>query len=121
MSKGLGLRGLKTSFIPGMVFLGLTVFSTHFVDPCAHAIEGEAEFVEKEIKAVRQAVREVVKIPSPPEPEEGKTDFVIMPIPISNPTVGTGLGAISMFLYKAGEKAPTSSTAFGGFYTNNDN
>lgn len=71
----------------------------------AYAIEGEAEFVEKEIKAMRQAVREVVKISPPPEPEEGKADFVIMPIPISTPTVGTGLGAVSMFLYKAGVKA----------------
>jgi hypothetical protein len=103
-----------------IVLGGIALFSTVLMPPFAHAIEGEAEFVEKEIRAVREAVREVVKIPPPPEPDAGKTDFVIMPIPISNPTVGTGLGAVSMFLYKAGEKAPTSSTAFGGFYTNND-
>ena len=103
-----------------IVLWEFALFLTYLMIPVAYAIEGEAEFVEKEINAMRHTVREVVKIRPPPEPEEGKTDFVIMPIPISNPTVGTGLGAVSMFLYKAGEKAPTSSTAFGGFYTNND-
>ena len=120
MGKGLCLCGLKNFFIPCIVILGCTLFFFNLMNHLGHAIEGEAEIVEKEIKGMRQTVREVVKFPPPQEPEEGKTDFVIMPIPISNPTVGTGLGAVSMVLYKAGEKAPTSSTAFGGFYTNND-
>jgi hypothetical protein len=43
---------------------------------------------------------------------------VMMPLPVSNPTAGTGLGLVSVVLYKA--NAPTSSTTLGGFYTSNE-
>jgi len=75
------------------------------------------ESVQKEIQGVEKAVREVVKMPPP---EEGKSDFVIMPIPISNPTIGSGLGLGGMFLYPADKKSPISSTTLGGFYTSNE-
>ncbi len=47
----------------------------------------------------------------------GERDFVFMPIPISNPTVGIGLGLAGMFLYQLAPDASPSTTTFGGFYT----
>jgi outer membrane protein assembly factor BamA len=83
----------------------------------AWGIEDQLMSMQNEIQVVEKAVREVVKIAPP---EEGKSDFVIMPIPISNPTVGTGLGLASMFLYPADQKSPISSTTFGGFYSSSE-
>lgn len=115
-----GLFHQKTSSFLFLASLAVLLGVGILIPARGWAIEGETDSIEKEIRAAREVVREVVKFPPPPEPEEGKTDFVIMPIPISNPTVGTGLGAAAMFLYPAGEKAPASSTTFGGFYTNNN-
>ena len=42
--------------------------------------------------------------------------FFVMPIPISNPTIGTGLGLSTMYLFQAGENAPPSSVNLVGFY-----
>jgi Omp85 superfamily domain len=53
------------------------------------------------------------------EAEEGvKTghDFVIAPIPISNPSIGTGLALTGMVLYKLDQDSPESSTALGAGY-----
>jgi hypothetical protein len=44
----------------------------------------------------------------------------IMPIPMVNPTIGTGLGAMTMYLFEAGENAPPSSLFLGGFYTDSE-
>jgi outer membrane protein assembly factor BamA len=76
------------------------------------------ESAEKEVRAAKDAVKEHIK--TTPPGEESKTDFVVMPIPISNPTIGTGLGAAAMFLYPVDTQSPVSSTTVGGFYTNND-
>jgi hypothetical protein len=60
--------------------------------------------------------------PKKPKKEEEKKkekgwDWVLAPIPISNPTIGTGLGATGMILYKLDERSPASNTALGGLYT----
>jgi hypothetical protein len=56
--------------------------------------------------------------------DEGKADekdkWIAMPIPISNPTIGTGLGLSALYLYKIDEASPTSNTMVGGLYTNTD-
>jgi hypothetical protein len=44
----------------------------------------------------------------------------IMPIPLVNPSIGTGLGGVSMYLFEAGENAPPSSLFLGGFYTDSE-
>ncbi len=44
----------------------------------------------------------------------GERRFFLMPVPISNPTIGTGLGVITMRLFQAGENAPPSSFMLGG-------
>jgi len=49
-----------------------------------------------------------------------KTDFVVMPIPISNPTIGTGLAVAAMYLYKIDEASPASNTMAGALYTDTD-
>lgn len=54
----------------------------------------------------------------------GKTPgYLIMPIPIANPTIGTGLAATALFNYKHNyddTESPTSSTGLFGMYTNTD-
>lgn len=51
-------------------------------------------------------------------------DFVVVPIPISNPTLDTGLVVGAAYFYKQTEEQkkaqPASVTAFGGMYTSND-
>ena len=44
----------------------------------------------------------------------------ILPIPIANPTIGTGLGAVSMYLFQAGRDAPPSSLYLGGFWADSE-
>ena len=80
-------------------------------------VEDQLTSIQQEILGVEKVVREVVK--SAP-PEEDKRDTVIMPIPISNPTVGTGLGVAGMFLYPTDKESPISSTTVGAFYTSNE-
>lgn len=50
----------------------------------------------------------------------GENRFFVMPIPIANPTIGTGLGGVAMYLFQAGENAPPSSLSLMGFYTDSD-
>jgi hypothetical protein len=38
----------------------------------------------------------------------GEKRFFVMPIPISNPTIGTGLGVSAMQLFRAGMNGPPS-------------
>jgi hypothetical protein len=51
-------------------------------------------------------------------------DFVVVPIPISNPTLDTGLVAGAAYFYRQTEEQkraqPASVTAMGGMYTSND-
>ena len=57
------------------------------------------------------------------EVEGTKGSFAFIPIPISNPTIGTGLGAVVMYMHPkaAGdESAPTSSTGIFGMYTDSE-
>jgi hypothetical protein len=44
-------------------------------------------------------------------------DVVVAPIPISNPTVGTGLAVVVMPFYYLGEHSPLSNTAIAAGYT----
>jgi hypothetical protein len=44
------------------------------------------------------------------------SNFVIAPIPISNPSVGTGLALTGMWLYDVDKDSPASSTALGAGY-----
>ena len=44
-------------------------------------------------------------------------DLVVAPIPISNPTIGTGLAVVVMPFYHVGEGSPLSNTIFAAGYT----
>jgi outer membrane protein assembly factor BamA len=46
-------------------------------------------------------------------------NIVVAPIPISNPSVGTGLALTGMFLYQMDAQSPESFTGVGGGYTSN--
>jgi hypothetical protein len=47
----------------------------------------------------------------------GLEDVVVVPIPISNPTVGTGLAVVVMPFYHLGPDSPLSNTAIAAGYT----
>jgi hypothetical protein len=51
---------------------------------------------------------------------EKAVNFVFVPIPISNPTIGSGLALAGMALYKIDERSPDSFTGLGGGYTSNN-
>jgi hypothetical protein len=48
----------------------------------------------------------------------GEKRFFVMPVPISNPTIGSGLGAATMYLFQGGENAPPSSVTIGALWAN---
>ena len=52
--------------------------------------------------------------------EAGGVNYVVAPIPISNPTIGTGLAVTGMILYDVDPRSPVSFTALGGGYTSSD-
>ena len=57
------------------------------------------------------------------EPAEGVNtgrNTVVVPIPVSNPTVGTGLALAGMILYKVDPASPDSSTTLGGGYLSSE-
>jgi hypothetical protein len=47
-------------------------------------------------------------------------NFVAMPIPVVNPTVGAGAALVGMLLYELDEESPPSSTAIGAAWTNRE-
>jgi hypothetical protein len=66
----------------------------------------------------------VTQVPgkTPSEKEERKGEFLIAPIPVSNPTVGSGLALVSGYIYpmnKDDKISPPSLTGGGGVYTDN--
>jgi outer membrane protein assembly factor BamA len=64
--------------------------------------------------------------PKPPPgvpPKERKTEVVAAPIPISNPTIGTGLGAVGALLFpltRSDTISPPAVGGLGGFYTDSN-
>jgi hypothetical protein len=56
------------------------------------------------------------------EQKERKTEFLAAPIPLSNPTLGSGLGLVGAMLFpleKSDTVSPPSVAGVGGFYTSN--
>ena len=52
--------------------------------------------------------------------KERRTDFIVAPIPMSNPTFGSGLGAVGAVLFplnRSDKVTPLSVAGIGGFYT----
>lgn len=66
----------------------------------------QEEFVQDEAEQA-EAVKEL---------KSGR-NFVAAPIPIVNPTLGEGLGAVAMYLYKMDEGSQSSFTSAGALYT----
>ena len=91
------------------VLIAVLVWALASIAPPLHAqqeyIQDEAERAEK--------LKETTK-------EKKKRNVVAAPIPIVNPTLGEGLGAIAMYLYKLDEGSQSSFTGVGGLYTNTD-
>ncbi len=74
-------------------------------------------FIVSPACAKEENLDELNRLLEPVSKTKSETGLVVMPIPFSNPTIGTGLGAAAMYLYPMGENAPPSFTALGGLYT----
>ena len=48
------------------------------------------------------------------KPEKKSRDFVAMPIPVSNPTIGTGLAGIVMWIHRFDDVSPPSTAMHRG-------
>jgi hypothetical protein len=84
----------------------LAASAAFFVTLAAHAVEPG------------QLAREIGVDPSKQMAETRLIeDVVIAPIPISNPTVGTGLAVVVMPFYYLGEESPLSNTAIAAGFT----
>lgn len=53
-------------------------------------------------------------------PDKSARDLVVFPIPISNPTIGTGLALTAALFYKIGQASNPSLTGVGAFLTSNN-
>ncbi len=73
----------------------------------------------EKVKILAQIVDEAIGDEDEEEADK-KFEFLAMPIPIADPTVGAGLGFNAMMMYSLGENAPPSSTGVFGFYTDSD-
>jgi hypothetical protein len=51
---------------------------------------------------------------------ESRRNFVAAPIPIVNPTLGEGLGAVAMYFYQMDEESQASFTGAGALYTSSE-
>jgi outer membrane protein assembly factor BamA len=75
----------------------------------APALHAQQEYIQDEAERAEK-LKETKK----------KRNLVAAPIPIVNPTLGEGLGAIAMYLYKTDEGSQSSYTGVGGLYTNTE-
>ena len=97
-----------------MIRLGATVSALAFgLIPVTDAMGGDPG-----TDPVGRQIDDLVRPASGIVSDSLKTERVVMPIPVSNPTVGTGLAVATMFLYRLDEQSPSSSSTFGGAYTN---
>jgi hypothetical protein len=65
---------------------------------------------------IRQTAGEAVKPLEKTKKNRRLKNWVMMPVPISNPTIGTGLALGAMRLYKLDEEAPASTLTIGGMW-----
>lgn len=77
--------------------------------PLAAPVAAQDESVQREAERA-EAVKELAS----------GGNWVAAPIPIVNPTLGEGLGAIAMYLYKLDEESQSSFTGAGAFYTSSE-
>jgi len=85
-------------------------------DPYNDAANGRLDSVTD----VPSQVRASFKRTEPGEPNKnGDTDFVVVPIPRSDPTLGTGLMLAAAYFYKLDDTSQPSLTGVGAFATSN--
>jgi len=73
--------------------------------------------IEEKVDQVIEDEQKIAQI----GPQRG--NFVLVPIPVSNPTVGTGLLGVAMYLHpkpQGAEEVPNDTSGIGALYTNND-
>jgi hypothetical protein len=79
-----------------------------------------SQIIDESVLDVHQKGTKVAQITEEPKVQGTKGSMALIPIPISNPTIGIGLGGVAMYMHpKAGgnENTPTSSTGIFGMYT----
>ena len=84
------------------------------------AAPGEAEDIRGEVPLDPTAAGEAVAEDATPESTDRKQEWLVAPIPLSNPTLGTGLGLVAGIivpLNKQDRISPPSVAGVAGFYT----
>lgn len=76
--------------------------------------------IAQESDTVGSALRTPVERAGHERNHDHKVNFVAMPIPISNPAIGNGLGLAAMALYSPRGTARPWTTGVGGLYTDTD-
>ncbi len=78
--------------------------------------EVSARGVEDELSDVSDQIKSIQHLESD---EKSEFDFIAAPVPIGNPTVGTGIAGVGAFLFQVDPKSQSSFVGFGGGYTDN--
>ncbi len=87
------------------IFMPAALAMVFFTAATAPAVAQQSEFWEDEAELL-----EVLD-------DEDKNELVVAPIPILNPTFGTGLAAVGMYLFQIDEESQPSFVAAGAAYT----
>lgn len=78
----------------------------------ALTLPGVARAQDGETEATLEDLRQSVE-----STNETEREFVILPIPVSNPSIGSGLGLAAMALYRPGGREVPWTSGVGGMYT----
>lgn len=89
--------------------LGLVVIMVTCLMAVATLVVAQDEHVQREAEQA-EAVQELAS----------SRKLLAAPIPIVNPTLGEGLGAVAMYLYKLDEESQSSFTGAGALYTSSE-
>jgi len=108
---------MRSTFFRLLIGILLSAACLMLIDSPAIAEDG-SENVDA-IVDTAEAVHDVLDAKNEKRALEAR-DFVAMPMPISNPTIGTGLAGVVMWIHRFDNKSPRSTATLGGFYTNTE-
>jgi hypothetical protein len=82
---------------------------------CVAVHSGDIAIAQRVSDVKDSVLEDVTALPDALDVEKSASDFVIAPIPISNPTIGTGLAVATAYLYRFGGSTEPSFTGGGAF------
>ena len=98
-------------------------YRTYWIDVTWFPLACAAVLLSAELAAQEAERQEIERVLAPVQAvgqQERERDFVVLPIPLSNPTVGTGLAGVGLWIYELDEESPPSRTAVGVAITDQD-